>query len=477
MNEKIKLLDKEKQEIKEKNDAFIIEYEKKEKSLKELDESITKQKQELSEKNEEFIQRDILLKQKEKKISDISIEINQKEYKIIEEQNKLKQKEDSLNAIQISFENEKKLFQKDRDIFEKQKQAYMNEKIPNEVGLQNIGATCYMNATLQSLSNTDKFTDYFLTTYQFNPNDMNKRMSNEMYKVLYNLWSKDKKKGDYAPNDFKIALSEENPLFAGIQANDSKDLINFLLEKFHRELNQPAPNNNVNLINNVNQLDEMQTLNAFITEYFAENKSIITDCFYGLLETKSQCTGCNLIKYNFQIYSFLEFPLEDVNKYMYNKGRRMFLYNADNSGPDIDLLECFEYHQKIDYMNGQNQMYCNICGINRDTYYGTLIYSLPNFLIINLNRGKGAVYKCNVKFPETLNLLNFVSFKTGNTTMKLYAVICHLGPSSMSGHFIAFCKHRITKKWYCYNDSIVTECKDQKEFYKGMPYILFYQAV
>ena len=109
-----------------------------------------------------------------------------------------------------------------------------------------------------------------------------------MYKVLSNLWSKTKKKGDYPPNDFKMALSEENPLFAGIQANDAKDLINFLLEKFHKEMNNPAPQNNNNVINNVNQLDEMQTFSAFLKEYFQSNQSVIVETFYGIVETKSK---------------------------------------------------------------------------------------------------------------------------------------------------------------------------------------------
>ena len=128
-------------------------------------------------------------------------------------------------------------------------------------------------------------------------------------------------------------------------------------------------------------------------------------------------------------------------------------------------------------MNGQNQMYCNICNGNRDTYYGTTLSSLPNYLVINLNRGKGATYACKVIFPEILNLFNYISLKNGNTVMQLYAVICHYGPSSMSGHFIAYCRHRVNNKWYKYNDSIVTECTQKNEYYNGMPYILFYKAI
>ena len=60
---------------------------------------------------------------------------------------------------------------------------------------------------------------------------------------------------------------------------------------------------------------------------------------------------------------------------------------------------------------------------------------------------------------------------------KLIGVITHLGESSMSGHFIAFCKDPLNGKWYKYNDEIVDEVNDFKkeviDFAK--PYLLFYQ--
>ena len=73
-------------------------------------------------------------------------------------------------------------------------------------------------------------------------------------------------------------------------------------------------------------------------------------------------------------------------------------------------------------MTGDNQMYCNNFKCLCDSLYGTLLYSAPNYLIINLNRGKNATYQCNVNFPEQLNLYNFVSFKNSNTAFGLYAV-------------------------------------------------------
>ena len=364
--------------------------------------------------------------------------------------------------------------QKDNEIkIKKLEDIIANQNKPILVGLNNIGATCYMNATLQCLSNTKKLTEYFL--YTFKNISPDKIMSNEYYKVLLNLWKRENNNKAYSPYSFKETLSKENPLFAGIQANDSKDLINFLIERFHQELNINDNKKNINIIANPDQTNEQMMLNSFLQEFKENFNSPISAYFYGILETKSKCQGCNIIKFNFQIYSFLEFPLQQVNQFFFNKGKRP-LFTSDGKNPDIDLYECLEYNEKIEVMTGDNQMFCNNCNKLCNALYSSLLYSSPYYLIINLNRGKGAVYECKVNFPEQLNLFNYLTNKQGFTVFELYAVICHLGPSSMSGHFVAYCRNRIDNKWYLYNDGIVTLCTRQYQYNDGMPYILFYRA-
>jgi hypothetical protein len=63
----------------------------------------------------------------------------------------------------------------------------------------------------------------------------------------------------YEPNDFKNTISWKNPLFKGINANDSKDLINFMLEEMNQELchltHKLNDNNQRNNIQ-INQIDK-----------------------------------------------------------------------------------------------------------------------------------------------------------------------------------------------------------------------------
>ena len=421
-----------------------------------------------SEKGSSLKKSIIELKKYEEKIKN--------ELEILKNENEKIKKEKNQLFVQIqSLENIIKEYKRNEIILKEKINELEEKDKPILIGLNNIGATCYMNATLQCLSNTKPLTEYFLTKFQRNPN---RTMANEYYIVIKHLWDRAQNNIPYSPNSFKETLSKENPLFEGIAANDSKDLINFLIERFHQELNEIKRNiqDNNNNNNNLDQTNENLMLNIFVKEFQKKYNSPISNLFYGIIETKSQCHFCKTMKFNFQVYSFLEFPLQQVNQFYYNNGKRQ-LFNNDGTNPDVNLYECFDYYRKVDLMNGDNQMYCNICNCLRDAYYSTEVYSAPLNLIINLNRGKGAVYECKVNFPAQLNLINYVTYKDGVTVFELYAVICHLGPSSMSGHFVAYCKNRKDNKWYLYNDSIVTKCTKEKQYQDGMPYILFYRAI
>ena len=386
------------------------------------------------------------------RINLLVIENNQLKLNINKTQIELDQKTQALNALKIKYD----------------------EIAPILVGLDNIGATCYMNATLQSLSNVPQLTNFFL--HKFSPNDPKKRMSNEYYQVIKCLWSKEYNGKSYAPHSFKNVLSQMNPLFQGVAANDSKDLINFLIETLHSELNMPINKNTTNNIMDPSiQLDEVKMFNIFLNNMMSEFNSPISTLFYGVLETQSKCINCQRIKYNFQIYSFIEFPLEQVYNYCISTTPGGSYIS--NGIPSIDIYKCFEHYHQLTPMVGDNKIYCNECRNEYDAFYGTCLYSLPRYLIINLNRGKNAVFKCNVKFPELLKLTNYVRFTQGKTIFQLNSVICHYGESNMGGHFIAYCRHYKNNSWYIYNDSTVQKCSSNKDYLHGMPYILFYKAL
>ena len=359
---------------------------------------------------------------------------------------------------------------------------FNNINIAKFNGLANIGATCYMNATLQNLINIDPLTRYLLNQENYFKiiNDINNyELSLRYCEVLYKLCLIEKNNTYYEPKNFKEIISRKNPLFEGIQANDSKDLINFLLEEMHNELKLLENNKKENfnelfqpIINN----NKIFILNNFRKIMNENNKSIISKLFYILIESITHCLGCNNDIYNYEVTFYIEFPLENVYNYCLNKN--IPTINSEDNKIHIDLIQCFNNYNQPSLFTGENQIYCNTCKCQNNASYINNYYSFPPILIIVLNRGKGNKFKCEVDFPLNLNLKNFCKNYEGNVDYKLQGVISHLGESGMSGHFIAYCRHRINNEWYCYNDAVVSKLNDQINGYKnGTSYILFYQGL
>ena len=353
------------------------------------------------------------------------------------------------------------------------------------IGLANVGATCYMNATLQCFINVPNLTKYLLMNNIYQKITQNNQifgLSSAYCHLLYHVCCDEnvKVKGYYEPRNFKNVISWKNPLFKGVNANDSKDLVNFMLEEMNQELILLEPNinnndnNNNNNNNQIDQRDKIYMLYLFKSNFSKSNNSIIARNFFFITQTKTKCTSCNVFKYNYQALYLLEFPLEIVFNYCLNNN----LTCLDSNGKKyIYLKNCFKQYLFPTKFSGDNQLYCNTCHKLTDSFSQSKIYSLPKTLIIILNRGRGKIFDCTVDFPSELDLDKYVLCPQSITKYKLTGVITHLGQSGMSGHFIAFCRHRLDNKWYRYNDAMVTKCQDQNNEYKlGTPYILFYES-
>ena len=365
-------------------------------------------------------------------------------------------------------------------------------KKPTLIGLNNIGATCYLNSTLQCLSQTTILTNYFLNEKnkekiinnniaKKNPNDL--QLCPAYLELIKNLWNKNAMNKSYSPNNFMNTIEAMNSLFIKGQAGDSKDFIIFILEQIHNELKKPNKNNKTPK-EELNQYDKNNALNNFFYE-FQNELSIISDTFFGFNETTNTCLYCknyymqrNMnypICYNYGIFNVLIFPLEEV-KNMRNSMNRMNNAMIKNTNV-VNLYECFYYNQKTDLFTGENKNYCNICKKLEDSEYTSRIFSAPNILILILNRGKNNIYKVAIDFNEALDISQFVLQKSENLTYNLYGVITHLGESGPNAHFVSTCKSPIDNKWYRYNDAMVNPISNfQKDVVNfGNPYILFYQ--
>ena len=214
--------------------------------------------------------------------------------------------------------------------------------------------------------------------------------------------------------------------------------------------------------------------------YYSYNNSIIQKLFYGEQESYNLCHFCKNKIFSFNIFSFLIFPLEKV---------RQYLIKTKNGFSKVTLMDCFDNFISEEIMSGTNNMYCNNCHNYSSHSNINRIYKHPEIFVIILNRGKGLQYEVEFEYPKTFQLNKYINFENNenyknnfeNIEYELISVITHLGDSSMSGHFIAYCKSPVNQKWYLYNDSIVKESNNNFDNLNdnklnSIPYVLFYQT-
>ena len=201
--------------------------------------------------------------------------------------------------------------------------------------------------------------------------------------LLEELWP-DKNKTNIKsipPKEFKKKISKMSPLFRGISQNNAKDLITFLLMTLHSELNISRNDNITNNIINDDQTNKDLAFQIFYNDFIIENMSIISDLFIAINYSITQCGNCSIKSYNFETYFFLVFPLEEVRKFKSQNNYNNYGFNNN----EVNIYDYFYYEQRINYLTGQNNMYCNYCGQICPSSIKTILYTYIIYRTTNIN--------------------------------------------------------------------------------------------
>ncbi|KAK7378005.1 hypothetical protein VNO80_03441 [Phaseolus coccineus] len=179
-------------------------------------------------------------------------------------------------------------------------------------GLLNLGNTCYMNSAIQCLVHTPEFARYFREDYHReinwqNPLGMVGELALAFGELLRKLWAPGRT--PIAPRPFKTKLVRFAPQFSGHNQHDSQELLAFLLDGLHEDLNRVKHKPYIKSRDADGRPDE-EVADEYWANHISRNDSIIVDVCQGQYKSTLVCPVCNKVSVTFDPFMYLSLPLQ-----------------------------------------------------------------------------------------------------------------------------------------------------------------------
>lgn len=348
-----------------------------------------------------------------------------------------------------------------------------------QIGLANLGNTCYLNAVLQCLRHVPDLTVFFhkhSDTWIHEGDAKNAVLCRGYKNLVNNLWS-GTPPGYLKPSGFlhyfRSALQGTRfDHMISPHQHDSYEALIFLLDQLHEGMKRP-------ITINIMASEDSPVYGALMAwkENMAPNYSPIVDYFFGLMEVSVTCKGCDNVSCRYE-----EFNMLNVDFPEYKDATLGDCITNTFKPEEIDeyaCAKCSPDHPK----NSELPKLKRHPGVIQRR-----IWRLPQNLIIVVKRfvfdaRTQNMTKCNANLSaEPLQKFTkwFASSSpesSHHADYSLQSTVDHHGIAN-GGHYTAQIKSPITGLWSVYDDEAVNLMRDGSKPYIGpMTYILFYRKV
>ena len=196
---------------------------------------------------------------------------------------------------------------------------------------------------------------------------------------------------------FREIISIENTKFSKSKEIEPRLVLAFLISSLHNELNNNSYNGenfDRHYIVSGEQKDKtskVEMLVNFLNKFLPKFNSFISKQFLGIMKTSHICAICNTKTYSFSNFFFVIFDRQNIP--------------ADYK----NILGFFEYQN--DHLLQKISKFCIKCITETDHMKYKQFYSLPDFLIIYIQRGPDYSCKIPASFSEEIALKDSVAGK------------------------------------------------------------------
>ena len=209
-------------------------------------------------------------------------------------------------------------------------------------GLRNLGNTCFMNSAIQCLSACEELTKYFLLKFYLNEISSNSSSKGKIAKAYYSLieemWKGHSKYIN--PWDFRTIFVSFVKQFAGYNQQDSDEILTFILDSLHEDLNRVKVKPYNELPEKFEDETEEEASLRWWKNHIERENSIIVDLFHGQFKSVVKCPECDRVSTIYDPFMNLGLPIPsaqskmrvkfiDENRYKNAVKELLFFYKCD----------------------------------------------------------------------------------------------------------------------------------------------------
>ncbi|CCE80099.1 Piso0_003197 [Millerozyma farinosa CBS 7064] len=236
-----------------------------------------------------------------------------------------------------------------------------------DLGLSNLGNTCYMNSALQCLLHIPEVNYYFFYNIfekelnTVNPLGYKGQIAKAFGDLLHKLFDQSKNDSFSAvsPRDFKFKIGQYSSVFRGYSQQDSQEFLSWLLDALHEDLNRiiekvyyEKPELKDEEVNDASAIKRLAE--TCWQQHKKRNDSVVVDLFTGMYQSTLVCPSCEKTSITFDPFNDLTLPLP-VNKKWYHTFTIIDLSEEKLDNPimklEVELNKSSNYDDLIKYVS------------------------------------------------------------------------------------------------------------------------------